>query len=82
MNPLQIDTVHKVACALICWNVIDIPEGANDEFHYGRYLLMDASSLRSKHYAVRDERPIVLRPNAVSARDLLPRCARCVRQEV
>ena len=42
VNPLQIDTVHKIACALIYCNVVEIPEGANDDVHYGRYLLMDA----------------------------------------
>ena len=42
VNPLQIDTAHKIVCALIYCNVVEIPEGANDDVHYGRDLLMEA----------------------------------------
>ena len=42
VNPLRIDTIQKIACALNYWIVVEIPEGANEDVHYGRFLFMDA----------------------------------------
>jgi hypothetical protein len=44
-NPLHggslSDTLHNIACALAYLNIAEVPEDANDDLVFGRFLLVD-----------------------------------------